>query len=346
MPEGGEAAHAREAAQPSTTPKAGRPGSLKRWWVYQRERFPIFRHGLLIAAFSSSAVSYAALLAGRGGTPTPSLRGYGVAFVTCFLFFLQLRIADEFKDRDEDQRYRPYRPVPRGLIRLRELAVLFLLGTVLQFGLAIFLDPRLTWLLLAAWVYLALMSVEFFARDWLTVRPLTYLWTHMLMMPIVDFYAIACHWLPAGDGLPRGLKWFLAASFLNGVAIEFGRKIRQPADEEEGVPTYSRLWGASRAATAWLGVLAAAGGCGLLAAREIDFTLPLAIALGPVFLLAAVQTIRFRNQKTSSPPATGPDRSGLVPTGHFETISGIWTILFYLGLGLVPLAIARGWFTS
>ena len=33
-----------------------------RWWVYQRERFPIFAHGLLIAAFSFSAVSFSMLL--------------------------------------------------------------------------------------------------------------------------------------------------------------------------------------------------------------------------------------------------------------------------------------------
>ena len=35
---------------------------------------------------------------------------------------LQLRLADEFKDFEEDSRYRPYRPVPRGLVSLRDLA--------------------------------------------------------------------------------------------------------------------------------------------------------------------------------------------------------------------------------
>ena len=33
-----------------------------RWWTYQRERFPVFAHGSLIAAFSFSAVSYSASL--------------------------------------------------------------------------------------------------------------------------------------------------------------------------------------------------------------------------------------------------------------------------------------------
>jgi 4-hydroxybenzoate polyprenyltransferase len=35
--------------------------------------------------------------------------------------------------------------------------------------------------------------------------------------------------------MPAGLFWFLAASFCNGVVIEIGRKIRAPAQEEEGV---------------------------------------------------------------------------------------------------------------
>src|SRR4051812_43039910 len=106
------------------TESAARPPAIIRWWTYQRERFPIFGHDLLIAAFSSSAVSYSALLRGQ----TPRIASIIVAFATCFLFFLQLRIADEFKDLDEDSRYRPYRPVPRGLIRLPELGVVFIIA--------------------------------------------------------------------------------------------------------------------------------------------------------------------------------------------------------------------------
>ena len=96
-----------------------------RWWVYQRERFPVVAHGVLIAAFSFSAVSFSRLL--RGDVTLPSPATAATAFVTAFLFFLQLRLADEFKDFEEDSRYRPYRPVPRGLVTLRELGVLWAL---------------------------------------------------------------------------------------------------------------------------------------------------------------------------------------------------------------------------
>jgi hypothetical protein len=78
---------------------------VNRWIVYQRERFPIAAHAPLVAAFSGSAVCFSSLV--RGYTAWPSARSFVVAFVTSLLFFLQLRIADEFKDFEEDSRYMP-----------------------------------------------------------------------------------------------------------------------------------------------------------------------------------------------------------------------------------------------
>ncbi len=52
--------------------------------------------------------------AAAGQLMLPSWRGVLVAYVTSLLFFLQLRIADEHKDCDEDARYRPYPPGPRA----------------------------------------------------------------------------------------------------------------------------------------------------------------------------------------------------------------------------------------
>lgn len=297
-----------------------------RWWTYQKERFPLLAHGPLVLAFSSSAVCFSRLL--RGENEWPEWRGLLVAFLTCLLFFLGLRIADEFKDFDEDSRYRPYRPVPRGLVTLRELGWVGGGAAVIQLALAVWLAPFLVIILLAGWAYLALMSHEFFAREWLKARPITYLWTHMFIMPIVDLYATACDWVPAGWKLPpNGLIWFLAASFFNGVVIEIGRKIRAPADEETGVQTYSVLWGRPVAVAAWLGVIAATTMCAVLAARKIHFALPVAVATGTVLAAAAVAAAGFlRNAK----PGSGK---------RFEILAGVWTLVLYLSLGLAPLAL-------
>ena len=251
-----------------------------RWWIYQKERFPLAAHGPLIAAFSACAVAYSCLL---GGAPAPGWAAWLTAFGVCLLMFLQLRIADEFKDKDEDARWRPYRPVPRGLVTLPELRLVFIGAAVLQLALVLALDMRLLFVLAVAWSYLALMSVEFFCRDWLKARPVVYLVTHMGIMPLVDFFGTACEWLPRAGAPPAGLAWFLAASFCNGIAIETGRKLRQPADEEDGVETYSRLWGMTGGAAVWLGSLAGTLACAAMAARAIGFTMPVVLALGLVF---------------------------------------------------------------
>ncbi len=253
------------------------------------------------------------------GTP-PVLRAFAVAFITCLLFFLQLRIADEFKDAEEDANYRPYRPVPRGLVSLRELGVVFVGAAAIQLLLALLYAPVLVVVLLIAWLYLALMSVEFFARDWLLKRPITYLWTHMLIMPIVDFYATACHWIPSGQKPWIGLGFFLVASFCNGLVIEIGRKLRQADGEEEGVPTYSKLWGLQQAAWVWLACMSATAAFAVMAANLIDFALPVAVALCVVFLWALISVLKAKQ----------------TPTKTFELISGTWTLVLYLSLGIVP----------
>ena len=298
-------------------------GGIRRWWVYQRERFPLLQHGLLILAFSFSAVSFSYMLRSPGGWP--DLLSVAVAFVSCFVFFLQLRIADEFKDDEEDRRYRPYRPVPRGLVTLRELRGVFVLGAALQLGLALWLEPSLLVLLLVTWTYLALMSKEFFVAEWLRGKHLLYMVTHMAIMPLIDLYATSTDWLVYQGHPPPGLFWFLFASLFNGMVIEIGRKIRSPHDEEEGVPTYSIVWGRRRAVGMWWLALGFTFICACLAVRRIDFVAPFAITLGAAFGVAVLIGIRFLRRQT---PGAGK---------WIENWAGIWTLALYLNLGPAPL---------
>ena len=296
---------------------------LQRWWVYQAERFPLVRHGPLILAFSFSAVAFSWMLRSDSGWPSPL--SAVVAFFSCLCFFLQLRIADEFKDEEEDRRYRPFRPVPRGLVTLQELRVLFVLTGLLQLGLALWLDQKLLVLLFATWTYLALMSKEFFIGAWLRGKHLLYMVTHMAIMPLIDLYATSSDWLVFQGHPPSGLFWFLLASLFNGMVIEIGRKIRSPVDEEEGVPTYSVVWGRRRALGMWWLVLGLTFACAFLAARRIGFVLPLSIALGMVFGAAVLIGIGFLRRPT---PGAG---------SWIENWSGVWTLVLYLSLGPVPL---------
>jgi len=298
---------------------------MNRWIVYQRERFPLAAHAPLVAAFSASAVCFSSLV--RGQISAPPLSTLAVAFVTSLLFFLQLRIADEFKDFEDDSRHRPYRPVPRGLVTLRELAWIGGGAAGVQLLLALALDPTIVWLLAIAWAYLALMTREFFAPRWLKRHPVVYMTSHMAILPLVDLYATACDWWVAGHHrLPRGLYWFLIVSYLNGLVIEIGRKTRVPIDEEPGVETYSALWGTSGAIRAWmLAVLATALAAWRAAARIGTSEAMLALLAVLVVACAAAAARVHRSTGTGSGKA-------------IEAMSGAWTICMYIGLGAAPLA--------
>ncbi len=297
---------------------------LKRWVVYQRERFPLASHLPLVAAFSASAVCFSSLL--RGDYRAPSGAALGVAFVTSLLFFLQLRIADEFKDREEDARFRPYRPVPRGLVTLRELAWLGAATAGVQLALALWLEPSLVWLLALTWGYLTLMTREFFAARWLKAHPLIYMTSHMLILPLVDLYATACDWRVAGAPAPPvGLSWFLAVSFLNGVVVEIGRKTRAAADEEHGVETYSALWGRQGAVCGWLLAVLLTAITAWQASVRIGTWAPMAVMLIVLAVACGVVARRF----------IGTTRPG---SGRWlETMAGVWTVVMYIGLGAAPL---------
>jgi len=294
---------------------------LARWWRYQKERFPLVAHGPLILAFSFCAVSFSSRLRIDSW---PDLTSVLVAFVCCLLFFLQLRIADEFKDAKEDAMWRPYRAVPRGLVSLRGLGILFIISAVIQLMVSLMWSYYLALILVLAWTYLAAMSFEFGAREWLKARPITYLWTHMMIMPIVDFFATATDWSPHSLLPPAGLLFFLLASFLNGIVIEIGRKIRTEDQEEQGVETYSRLWGPQKAALVWLSLISLTAVCAAIAAIEVQAFTAVALTLGSLVLVIAILVIKFIKQLK-------PSQAKLI-----EKLAALWTLGLYLSLGILP----------
>jgi 4-hydroxybenzoate polyprenyltransferase len=304
---------------------------LHRWWIYQQERFPIGKYSILIAAYSLSAVGYSALLRQSVNTSPhtavpPAIASFVIAYISIFLFFLQLRIADEFKDAADDAVHRPYRPVPRGLVNLKELGLIGLGCACIQLGLAIVIGWTVFWLLLGIWVYLSLMTQEFFIPHWLKAHPLAYLCSHMVIMPLMTLYASACDWGLVGRP-PASLGWLLLTSFWGGVAIELGRKTRAPDSEEPGVETYSALWGIRMAAIAWLTALWLASFASVLAAHTIGAVVPVAAVIA-ISLFAAVAIVwRFLAHPT------------LRTAKWLEQGAGLWVLFVYPTLGILPLVL-------
>jgi len=126
----------------------GLPGLVARLWIYQTERFPLVRSVPLLLAFSASSVTASAHLAGRS---VPGAAAYATAFILVLVFFWQMRVADEVKDAETDQRYRPERPIPRGLVSLRLIVWLGVLSTFIALAAALAFHPLLTLLVFAVW---------------------------------------------------------------------------------------------------------------------------------------------------------------------------------------------------
>ena len=105
---------------------------IKKWYTYQKERFPILTYGIYIFAIVFATFCFSDYygnmfkvksieIAYSMGTMeyTRNWMKMIPMFIVVFLQFLMVRIIDEFKDYEEDCKYRPYRPVPRGLITLK-----------------------------------------------------------------------------------------------------------------------------------------------------------------------------------------------------------------------------------
>ena len=294
-----------------------------RWWIYQKERFPIVAHGPLIVVFCLAVMFFSALQ--QEQLILPDIVRVAGAVVSTLILFFQLRVADEFKDFEIDSKYRPERPVPRGLVQLRELAKLAYIGAAIQFLIAVFIDVGLLPILAALWTYLALMTKEFFVPEWLIRHPAIYLLSHMLIMPMIAFYVSAFDWLCVCRAMPEGLWWILSVAFFCGLVLELGRKIRIPRLEREGVETYSALWGTGNAVAIWLASIAAAVAAYINAAQFIT-TSSLHFSLGAAALIVGILTVSLfpgRHERGY------PDFAANI----IEPGSGLVALLLYLGLG-------------
>ncbi len=290
--------------------------------IYQRERFPLGRTAALVLVFSAASASVSAHLAGRA---PPGLLAYAAAFVVTLSLFFQLRVLDEIKDGEDDRRYRPERPIPRGLVTLPTIIGLGAATIPLAIAAAGLIDLRLLFVLAGVWTWMALMAVEFFVPQWLKARPFAYMVSHMAIMPAIDLLVTGFEWVPHGAA-PAGLILFLLLSFVNGCILEIGRKLWAPASEREGVETYSALLGPSGAGLLWMGCVVAA--LGLLVAVGLATGTPMVTGLTGVVaaLWVLAKGVAYRRD-----PSVAHQQA-------IDTAAGLWVFACYAAAGFAPFA--------
>lgn len=296
---------------------------FKRLYLYQKERFPILGHGLLVAAFSFSAISYSRICRGAAGFVDWRTFAVGI-FTTVSLFFL-VRIFDEFKDAEDDARFRKELAVPRGLISFRELFIMGIVVVAAQVALNLYFFPKMLLIYVVIIGYLLLMGKEFFVADWLKKHQFWYITSHMFIIPLIDIYASGLDWLLAGVKAPTGLLFFFAVSYMNGIVLEIGRKIRVPENESEGVLTYTFMLGIGGAVWLWIAVLLITLALSIAASVFAGYGETAFFVLSIIFVVCALPALLFLRKRT-------PRLSKMI-----EYASAFWTISMYLTLGGGPM---------
>jgi len=221
---------------------------FKKWYTYQKERFPVLAFGSYVFAiafatycFSNSEFNKVYPL----GTSFFDWKIILTMFVLGLLQFLMVRIIDEFKDYEEDCKYRPYRPVPRGLISLKELKVLFIICAILQIAITAIVNRYALKFLVLLWIVFYLMTKGFFIKKVLDKHILLEVTFDEIMMPILVVFLSK---FPNGRiFLTNRYFLFLFMTYVVSWIIEIARKVRCKEDEEEGVRTYTAVFGINKA---------------------------------------------------------------------------------------------------
>lgn len=290
---------------------------LKRFYIYQKERFPLLVNLLLITALTFSTMSFSRNLM----NPTSGV-DYGIFIsiltITFTTFFL-IRLIDEFKDFEIDKEHRPYLPLHRGLVSKTELKVLIGILAVVQAVVMIFFIPFLWPFYLIMMGYLFLMSFEFFISEKIEKLPIIYATSHMVIIMLVDLFASTGDWYINEGETHLGLYVLLGASFFNGLVVEFGRKIKAPENEEFN--SYTKKFGVAKTVNIWFLMLficfTLASICCFLAGYS-----PLSIILLAVlFVFGMAFGIMFKNKPT------------VKGSKMIEVVAGIWTLGMYLIVG-------------
>ena len=323
--------------------------NIKNFKIYLNERFPLGKNSIFVLIFTLSGYIYTGLLYNSKiinqifskeiKVPMPWHK-IAALFIIIFMFFLQLRITDEFKDYEEDLKYRAYRPVQRGVVTLKALGKIGIATVIIQIILAYVIDFKIIYFMIIVWFYMFLMTKEFFIKEWLTKRILIYALSHVVIMIFITLVivdATQCIVLDEAENIFKfgALQWYrhnidialiplFALNYLNGIVLEIGRKTRRADEEEHGVQTYSKLWGKKKAVII-LSLLFAAEY--FLVILGLSYTYEKYLLLsGLILLVILIVSIYFMIKFLKK------NLSGKI----VESLSGLWIIFSGMSMGLLP----------
>ena len=318
---------------------------IKNFKIYLNERFLLGKNSFFVLIFTLSGYIYTSLLYNSKimylFTNVVKIRIFQykiiALFIIIFMFFFQLRITDEFKDYEEDLKYRAYRPVQRGIICLKTLEKIGIATVIIQIMLAHVIDPEIIYFIIFVWIYMFLVAKEFFIKKWLTKRILIYALSHVVIMVFITLVIVEAtqYIVPKNifdvfilqryrHNIDFALIPLFTLNYLNGIVLEIGRKMRRADEEEHGVQTYNKLWGRKKAVVV-LSLLFVIEY--FLVILELAHTYEKYFFFGRLTLLVIlIVSIYFMIKFLKK------DLSGKI----VETVSGLWIIFSSMSMGLLP----------
>lgn len=181
---------------------------MEKWLQFFKERTPIASYLL---------ITMGPVASGYFLTEAPRAHSAIWAFAGFFLFFLVLRMMDEYKDFEKDVLAHPGRPLPRGLIALPEFnkGIGIGVGLMIAFNGLLFLNGMKCAGSLYALVvvHLWLMYKEFYLGEWLNNHPILYAVTHQLILVTLCLFCLSTYRVDETYHFSR-LDWIYSLSVL------------------------------------------------------------------------------------------------------------------------------------
>lgn len=256
---------------------------------YALERFPPWTH-LSYALLLCAAVGLVSLSATGMPVRLPLVSIPTLAVVLLALF--HLRLLDDIKDFGKDRRLYPRRPLPRGLVSIREALLAAISCMVVETLLLLAFRPQHLAIILIFIGYSLLMYVGFFAKEWVESHVVVFVASHTaaalpLSLVIFVLWTARPFWTA-----PPGVILLALAQCLLSAGYDLSRKLKTP-DESGHVESYNRLLGHVRAAVLVFVTLAGALGATLATGLLLRLGSVLYFACGALMLHLLIVTLLY-----------------------------------------------------
>jgi 4-hydroxybenzoate polyprenyltransferase len=291
--------------------------TLKTYYLYTKERFPV------VPAFLVSAVMFcsAYFFSGKFNPVNPvGITEMILGTLVVFLVTFHLRIFDEHKDYDKDTTAYPDRMLSRGLITLKDLRVLAYAAILIEAVISLYLGMTAFIIWIVILCYTLLMLKEFFVPEFLNSQMGLYLVSHQLLVPLIMMQGYFLRKPQVCD--PLMFIVFFAGALCAFMTYEIARKTWNPEREHELADSYTKSWGAKKTVMVnqALAVFSTAALCFVFMSGNSGI-IPIIIQAA-IYILFLAADIMFLNKPT------------LKNSKMLEGIGGLFTIAFYLNAAI------------